>query len=180
MEQDGRDGDLEWRCQYGEKHASLAQITELISIRWRVAIFGLFGVGRLGRPPIYEWLSLVHRRTTLARSIPGIILYRYIHSLTLLFRCLTWRCMILSFSSFALLRRGRCRRSGCGFSGLEDEESASGVNSRRDALSIMVNYLIRSDHRLEGVSAGGTVEPEIVVLMSSSRMAKLLSCQHRF
>lgn len=34
----------------------------------------------------------------------------------------------------------------------------------------MVNYLIRRDHRLEGVSAGGTVEPEIVVLMSSSRM----------
>lgn len=122
----------------------------------------------------------LHRRTTLARSIPGIILYRYIHSLTLLFRCLTWQCMILSFSSFALLRRRRCRRSGCGFSGLEDEESASGVNSRRDALSIMVNYLIRSDHRLEGVSAGGTVEPEIVVLMSSSRMTKLLSCQHRF
>lgn len=60
MEQDGRDGDLESRCQYGEKHPSLAQITELISIRWRVAIFGLFGVGRLGRPPIYEWLSLVH------------------------------------------------------------------------------------------------------------------------
>lgn len=68
MEQDGRDGDLESRCQYGEKHPSLAQITELISVRWRVAIFGLFGVGRLGRPPIYD-VALACTSTDNARAI---------------------------------------------------------------------------------------------------------------
>lgn len=81
MEQDGRDGDLESRCQYGEKHPSLAQITELISIRWRVAIFGLFGVGRLGRPPIYEWLNTSMGN---ARAIPEYcILIRFYAPLSL-------------------------------------------------------------------------------------------------